>query len=110
MNYYVDGWTNFCRVFELPDSFSSDFCMGGGIPTTFIMVDWFCPVQGIGQPTVSKKEWIAHFGDLKDMEDMINGDSLREQLAVFLRKKNYVKPGKMYVVICDFNFSFTFKG
>lgn len=110
MNYYVDGWTNFCRVFELPDEFSPEYCTGGGIPTTFLMVDWFQPVTSIGIPAMPKKTWIAHFGNLKGMEGMINGDSLSEELEVFLINKNYVKPGKMYVVICDFNFSFTFKG
>jgi len=106
MNYNVDGWNNFCRVFELPKEFSSDFCFGGGIPTNFNMVDWFNPVPDIGQPAVSKEVWRSEVGEIEVKE--ISHDELRSFLVPWLRMKNYIKTGKTYLVICDFGASFIF--
>lgn len=108
MKYQVDGWNNFCRVFELPTEFSSDFCFGGGVPTNFQMVDWFNPVPDIDRPAVSKKVWTEKVGGIKIKE--VVHEELFNTLTVFLKKKSYVnmKPNRKYLVICDFGMCFTF--
>ena len=107
MKYSVDGWNNFCRVFELPERFSSAFCFGGGIPTNFQMVDWFNPVCELGQPAVSKEVWREKVGEIKTIE--IDSDVLSEQLISFLQQKIYLKPNRKYIVICDFGMCCSFK-
>lgn len=106
MKYKVDGWNNFCRVFELPAQFSSEFCFGGGIPTTFQMIDWFNPVPDLGQPAVSKEVWKKKVGDIETKE--IGHDELGSFLIPWLKMKHYIKQGKDYIVICDFGACFTF--
>ena len=63
--YKVDGWNNFCRVFEAPDNYSGSYCSGGGIATNFQMVDWFNPVENICNPAVSKEVWIEEVGPIE---------------------------------------------
>jgi hypothetical protein len=106
MKYNVDGWNNFCRVFELPERFSSSFCFSGGVPTNFQMVDWFNPVPDVGQPTVSKEEWREKIGEIKAQS--IDGDELAAMLIGWLRMKPYIRPGRTYLVLCDFGLCFTF--
>ena len=60
--YKVDGWNNFCRVFELPNKFPNTYCFGGGVPVGFKMVDWFNPVSGLDSPAVSKEVWKEKVG------------------------------------------------
>jgi len=110
-SFHVTGWTNFCRVFELPDEkeYPKGYCFGGGIPVQMIMVDWFNPVEGVGQPGVSKEVWIEKFKNLDGMERTITMKELKESLKPFLLKKNYVKMGKKYLVLCNFGAAFTFK-
>lgn len=107
MKYNVDGWNNFCRVFELPARFSSEFCFGGGIPTNFQMIDWLNPVPDIGQPAVSKEVWRKKVGEIKVKE--IDHDELRGFLVPWLKMKQYIKQGETYIVICDFGACFTFR-
>ena len=106
MKYNVDGWNNFCRVFEMPAQFSSEFCFGGGIPTNFQMVDWFNPIPDLGQPAVSKEVWRKKVGDIKTEE--IEHDELGRFLIPWLKMKQYIKQGKTYIVICDFGACFSF--
>ena len=106
MKYNVDGWNNFCRVFELPIRFSSDFCFGEGVPTNFQMVDWFNPVPDIGQPAVSKEVWREKVGEIEVKN--IDGDELATKLTDWLKMKLYTKPGCTYLVLCDFGLCFTF--
>lgn len=80
---------NFCRIFELPVKFPTGFCFGGPLPTTFGMVDWFYPVQDEDQ----EKDWESEVVPL-----------LRE----FLSKKQYVRPGRQYLLLTDFGKSFVF--
>ena len=91
--YDVDGWNNFCRVFELPQEYSEEFCFGGGQPTNFQMVDWFNPVSPVS-------------ADSKP----IDLDELELTLVPWLRQKKYVKPGRRYLVLYDFGASTTFEG
>ncbi|MDD5531121.1 MAG: hypothetical protein PHX21_13970 [bacterium] len=107
MKYKVDGWNNFCRVFELPEEFSSEFCFNGGIPTNFLMVDWFNPIGGLPQPAVSKKEWKEKVGEIEVKE--IEHDYICTELTYFLLDKLYIKPKRKYLVICDFGACFTFE-
>lgn len=106
MEYKVDGWNNFCRVFELPSKFSSDFCFGGGIPTNFQMVDWFNPVPDIGQPAVTKEVWRKKVGEIDTRT--VEGDELAATLTSWLKMKLYTKPSCRYLVLCDFGLCFTF--
>ncbi len=98
--FEVDGWNNFCRVFEVPDQFPSDFCFGGGHPVNFQMVDWFYPVRDMGTPGVSKEIWVKEVGPIETKTVALN--DLVKDLAPFLQQKQYVKAGREYLVICDF--------
>ena len=100
MEYVVDGWNNFCRVFELPERYPTGYCFGGGHPVNFQMVDWFNPVPGIGQPAVSKEVWRKEAGEIEIKS--ISIDELQESLIPWLKEKQYVKPGRDYLVLCDF--------
>lgn len=35
MKYLVDGWNNFCRVFEIPESYPDGYLFGGGLDSQF---------------------------------------------------------------------------
>ena len=101
--YKVDGWNNFCRVFELPEQFSSDYCFGGGIPTTFTMVDWFHPVMDGRLPSfplVSKAEWEVKVGPIEYVETSLY--ELEKTLVPFLLKKKYIKKGRKYLILYEF--------
>ena len=104
MIFKVDGWNNFCRVFELPDKYPSGFCFDGGHPTNFQMIDWFNPVSGLGTPACSKEVWKKEVGKIEVKE--VDVDKLTEELAPWLRKKQYTVNGKKYLVICDFGATF----
>lgn len=107
MKYKVDGWNNFCWVFELPPRFPEVYCFGGGPLVGFRMVDWFYPVTGIDQPAVSKKIWREKVGEIEVKE--IDIDELSEKLIPWLREKEYVKPEREYLVLCDFGAAIRFK-
>jgi hypothetical protein len=107
MAYLVDGWNNFCRVFEIPDEYPSGFCFGGGKPVNFQMVDWFNPVPGLGQPTLSKVRWLGEVGDFEVKTVTI--EELEQTLVPFLEKKQYIKPGQEYLVLFDFGASLRFR-
>ena len=83
---------NFCRVFELPKIFSEEFCFNGGIPTTFLMVDWFNP-------------WPVD--DNFEMMD-ISWEKVKVMIKEMLLQKKYVKIDRIYLVITDFGESFMF--
>lgn len=107
MKFEVDGWNNFCRVFELPENYPSGYCFGDGLPTVFTMVDWFIPISGLPQPTVSKERWQKKIGEI-DIK-IVDQDAVVKDLLDFLRDKRYVKRMKTYLVICNFGMAFTFK-
>jgi len=119
MTYKVDGWNNFCRVFELPAKFPSGFCFGGGIHATFLMVDWFKPVADIASPStgisssanaplaVSKEVWKEKVGEIESKETTL--EELSETLVPWLQQKLYIKPGRKYLVVCDFGACFIFE-
>jgi hypothetical protein len=104
-SFKVDGWSNFCRVFELPEKFSSEYCFGGGIDTNFKMVDWFNPLD-LPQPTVTKDIWKKVIGDIEVIE--ITSTELKEKLIDFLQQKKYVKPNRKYLLIANFGATFIF--
>lgn len=64
------------RVFEMPPSFSGDYCFGGGISTTFLMVDWF-----------------------RDDRGMMAGETGRSEIAEFIKGKRYFKADRAYLVL-----------
>lgn len=104
--FIVDGWNNFCRVFELPTQYPNDFCFGGGISVNFQMVDWFYPVSNLPNPAVSKAVWLKEVGKIKTTE--ITTEELNKKLIPFLLKKQYIKKGREYLVLCDFGAAIKF--
>ena len=86
------GKDNFCRVFELPDIYPSEYLFGGGTPVPFLMVDWFQP-------------WPEHFGNQPK-----NWDDCAEPLIEFLKQKRYVKAGRQYIVVTTFGETLLFEG
>ena len=106
MTYLVDGWNNFCRVFEIPESYPEGYLFGGGKPVSFIMIDWFNPVPGIGQPAVTKEVWRKEVGEIETKEISIN--ELQESLIPWLLEKQYVKNGRDYLILCDFGAALRF--
>jgi len=84
---------NFCRVFELPDKFPSGFCFGGGQLVGMRQVDWFNPIpQDDFYGDSELKPW-------SEYESM---------LRTWLMTKRYVKPGKRYLLITDFDEAMVF--
>lgn len=104
MKYEVDGWNNFCRVFELPQEYPVGYCFGGGYPVNFQMVDWFNPVSDVTRPAVSKKIWQKNVGEIEVTE--VTHKELCAILIPFLLEKQYVKQGRKYLVVCDFGATF----
>jgi len=84
---------NFCRVYELPDRYPDGYCFNGGLPVVMKMVDWFKP-------------WPPSMLDTP--EGYRTWDDVVPMLKSFLRDKNYVKPGKKYLLVTDFDTSFVF--
>ena len=106
MEFQVDGWNNFCRVFELPEDYPRGFCTGGGNPVNFQMVDWFNAIPGLASPACTKEVWEKEVGPIETKP--ITLDELESFLIPFLEGKIYVKPGREYLVICNFGACFTF--
>jgi len=106
MKYEVDMWNNFCRVFLIPNDFPHDFCFIKGHPVNFQMVDWFNPVEGIGQAGISKEAWLEKYGNIETKEVDIN--ELSSFLVPWLRKKLYINKESKYLILFDFGASITF--
>lgn len=107
MKYKVDGWNNFCWVFELPDKFPNDYCFDGGIPVLWQMVDWFNPIEGVSQAAVSKEVWVKEVGPIEVKE--IDLDELSDKLIPWMRKRTYVSEDKQYLILFDFGASLLFR-
>jgi len=78
---------NFCRVFEIPLTFDSGFRFGGPAVSQFMLVDWFYPAP----PDCS--DW---------------NDEWRERLKEFVKEKRYLKPGRRYLILTNFEEAYTF--
>ena len=105
--YSVDGWNNFCRVFEIPRKYPTGYLFGGGKSVNFLMIDWFNPVPGVSKPAVTKDVWREKVGEIKIKE--ISDNELYETLIPWLKKKKYIKPGADYLILCDFGAALRFK-
>mgnify|MGYP000468582799 CR=1 FL=1 len=103
MKYTVDGWNNFCKVFEIPNCFPSGFCFNEWKSVSFKMVDWFNPVPGLPNPVMIKEQWIKKIGKYQEKE--VDLDELKEDLKPFILGKPYIKPGRSYLVLFDFGAS-----
>lgn len=90
----IEEKLNFCRVFEMSDSYPSGYYFYGGISVEFKMVDSFNPIPPEHFKDNEIKEWIDYVPMIKE----------------FLLRKNYVKSNKKYLVLTDFDESFVFKG
>lgn len=106
MTYLVDGWNNFCRVFEIPESYPEGYLFSGGKPVNFIMIDWFNPVPGIGQPAITKEVWREKVGEIETKEVSI--DELQKTLVPWLLEKHYTKHGRDYLILFDFGAALQF--
>jgi len=106
MNKKVTGFNNFCRVFELPEKFSSEYCFGGGITTTFKMVDWFNPLP-LPQWAISEDQYkkLIESGDMEESPDHSAEytESTEADLIAFIQKKKYCINGRKYLVIFNFD-------
>jgi len=89
--------TNFCRIFELPEEYPNEYCFNGGHFVPFLMVDWFSPI-----PFTEFPEYGGNGPEPWEVYEPM--------LLIFLKKKQYVKPGREYLVITNFGESFVFKG
>lgn len=84
---------NFCRVFELPETYPSGFCFGGGHPVQMQMVDWFYPIPP------------KHFGySFKTWDEVV------KELKPQMKHKVYAKKGRQYILITNFGESMMFEG
>lgn len=106
MKYNVDHWNNFCRVFELPESFPAQYCFSGGVLVLFKMVDWFYPVSDVDQAAVSKEVWEKEVGPIETTE--IDLGELEKIIIPFLLQKRYVGLGRTYLVLYEFGGSSVF--
>lgn len=84
---------NFCRVYELPETYPSGYLFHGGKYVSMLMVDWFTPVP---DPTYQKHNGLNTWEDIENI------------LKKFLSQKNYCKPDKTYLVVTEFGKAFTF--
>lgn len=89
----ITGDNNFCRVFELPTAYPEGYCFGGGKPVMMAMVDWFNPIPAEDIRNNAVKPWPDYVPLLRE----------------FLLQKNYVKPGRRYVLITDFGEALVFE-
>jgi len=106
MIYNVDAWNNFCRVFELPETYPEGYLFGGGKPVEFLMIDWFQPIEGVGRAAVTKEVWKEKVGEIKVKK--VSQEELIEILVPFLSKKRYIKKERKYLILCDFGAALTF--
>jgi hypothetical protein len=70
----------FVRVYRLPEKLTDGYCFGGGVPITFMNVDWFEAPLSEGQ----------------------------DGLTRFIKKKQYYSPSASFLVVGDHP-SFTFR-
>ena len=106
MEYKVDGWNNFCRVFQVPNEYPEGYLHNGGKNVNFLMVDWFNPLGLEGQPAVTKDVWLKEVGDYETV--LISHKDLQEKLIDFLKNKVYVNDNCKYLFMADFGASFMF--
>lgn len=107
MKYTVNPWNNFCRVFELPEKFPTDYCFSGGNPVNFKLVDWFSPVN-IPRAAVSKEVWAKRVGDVTEQDVEIDHETHKSFLLPFLQGKQYVKSCREYLFLSEFGMAFVF--
>lgn len=84
---------NFCRVFEMPDKYPSDYCFMGGHRVNIQMVDWFEPLQPHEPIPKTMKQWARHEADLDK----------------FIRSKKYFRKGRTYLLMTEFGYSMVIK-
>lgn len=109
MKCTVNPWNNFCRVFELPKEYPTGFCFNGGYPGEMLMVDWFNPVGEVPQAAVTKEVWQEKVGDPAEQDLEVDIDELGEKLLPFMKAKQYIQPGRTYLIIFDFGGSLIFE-
>ena len=107
MQYTVDGWNNFCRVFLLPNKFPNDYCFSVGLPVAFMMVDWFNPIPELSQPAVSREQWLKSVGPIETKK--ISHQELCDLILPFLKNKFYIIEGCRYLILFNFGASIVFK-
>ena len=93
----ISSEENFLRVFEMPSTYPEGFCFVGGKPCELIMVDWF----NAWNPDEFKPD---KFTVKRWQEEM------KPQIIDFVKRKNYIKPGRKYLVVTNFDESFILHG
>jgi hypothetical protein len=97
--FTIHADTNFLRLFELPEQYPQGFCFSGGKPTTFVLIDWFNPFfpqDGLwnGPKTLTHDE----------------RNDLVAALTEFIKCKWYMKAGRKYLAMTDYNDAFIIEG
>lgn len=73
-------------MYEIPIDYPSGYLFGGGKPVEFLMVDWFNP-------------WPTEY----EGRTFETWQEVVEVLKPLMAAKAYVKPGRRYIMITDFN-------
>jgi len=108
MKYKVDGWNNFCRVFEIPEEFPNEYCFGGGIHCDFVMKDWFSPVFDLLLINVPKEEYQKHVDEYLYKE--VDFEELEKTIVDFVKVKKYITKGRKYLILYSFGAATIFEG
>lgn len=79
----IPSYDRMCYVYRLPDDLANGYTFGGGVPISFLNVDWF----------------------------QVTKVATQEEVENFVKKKNYVIPGRTYLVLVPGSpeLCFTFK-
>jgi hypothetical protein len=99
MTFTIDNWTNFARVFEIPEEYPEGFLFGGGKPVNFLMVDWFT-IGTVPTAAVPREVFIEEVGEDKIDTEEFTHQELADILTPFLKGKDYTKEGRSYLVLC----------
>ena len=83
------------RIFQVPVEYPMEYCFEGGKPASFLMVDWFNPIE-------QDKFWGDKNVTMND-EDL---EKHHEMVRNFIKGKTYYNPAYKYLAITDYNDAF----
>jgi len=86
--FYIDEYSNFLWLIELPCEFPEGYCFSGGIPFAVKMKDWFNPIQSPDEN--ANREFTLEGEQIQEQ---------RKQIKDYILSKDYIEEGKRYVAI-----------
>ena len=95
MELTISETQNFMRIFQVPVEFPEGYCFQGGKPTTFLLVDWFNPIE-------QDKFWSGKTVTLNAEEIETHHKMARD----FIKGKTYYNPHYKYLALTDYNDAF----